>query len=386
MIYRMKQNAVGLANICILSTMVLVTISTTVSLYVGQESMMRDMYIFDNSIMGEITGNDEARVDETILNTAKLYDVKLVNQNDIKLGDATAFLEGDTFKPDQVPENERSADYYTSETDIWLIPLADYNKMSETPMTLNENEVLVFSEGDNYNEKTMNIGDHSFSVKEELQTFPLDKKKTEVIEKTCFIIVENEGIISEIQNTLNPGKLDSHLSFGRFFNLEGNDDAKLAFSNNLFQQVEGINPDISQGNYYVSLAGWYSIFGGFLFLGIFLGTMFMMATVLIIYFKQISEGYEDRARFEIMQKVGMDKREVRKTIGKQILMVFFLPLAGAAVHVAFAFRVMAKMLAAFRLTDTGLILICTVAVTVIYALIYALVYWWTAKAYFKLVR
>ncbi|MBC3803629.1 FtsX-like permease family protein [Acetobacterium fimetarium] len=386
MIYRMKQNAVGLANICILSTMVLVTISTTVSLYVGQESMMRDMYIFDNSIMGEITENDEARVDETIVNTANLYDVKLLNRNDIKLGNATAFQEGDTFRPDQVPENERSADYYTSETDIWLIPLADYNKMCETAVTLNENEVLIFSIGDNYNEKTMNIGDRSFSVKEELQTFPLEKKKTEVIEKTAFIIVENEEIISEIQNTLNPEKLDNHLSFGKFFNLEGNDEAKQTFSNNLFQQVEGINPDISQGNYYVSLASWYSIFGGFLFLGIFLGTMFMMATVLIIYFKQISEGYEDRARFEIMQKVGMDKREVRKTIGKQILMVFFLPLAGAAVHVAFAFRVMAKMLAAFRLTDTGLILICTVAVTVIYALIYALVYWWTAKAYFKLVR
>jgi putative ABC transport system permease protein len=336
--------------------------------------------------MGEITGNDEARVDETILNTAKLYDVKLVNRNDIRMGNATAFQEGDTFKPDLVPENERSADYYTSETDIWLIPLADYNKMCDTTVTLNENEVLVFSEGDNYNEKIMNIGDRSFSVKGELQTFPLDKKKTEVIEKTCFIIVENEGIISEIQNTLNPGKSDNHLSFGKFFNLEGNDEAKQTFSDNLFKQVEGINPDISQGNYYVSLASWYSIFGGFLFLGIFLGTLFMMATVLIIYFKQISEGYEDRARFEIMQKVGMDKREVRKTIGKQILMVFFLPLAGAAVHVAFAFRVMAKMLAAFRLTDTGLILICTVAVTVIYALIYALVYWWTAKAYFKLVR
>lgn len=386
MIYRMKQNAVGLANICILSTMVLVTISTTVSLYVGQENMMRDQYHFDMLIVGENTGNDEALVDESIQKTAEQTGVNSIDQINLRLGNLTAFLEGDHFMPDLVAKEDKDTNYYTTKTDVWLIPLEDYNKMSETPASLNENEVLIFSVGDNYNQKTMAFGDDRFSVKEELQTFPLSNKKTDLVGKTCYIIVKDEGVIADIQNNLYPDNNNKSLLFGKFFNLEGNDEAKLAFSESVFQQVEGINPDIDKASYYVSLTEWYSIFGGFLFLGVFLGTLFMMATVLIIYFKQISEGYEDRDRFEIMQKVGMDKTEVKKTIGKQILMVFFLPLAGATVHVAFAFRVMAKMLAAFRLTDTGLILICTIVVTLIYALIYALVYWWTAKAYYRLVK
>ncbi|MBC3886832.1 FtsX-like permease family protein [Acetobacterium paludosum] len=386
MIYRMKQNAVGLANICILSTMVLVTISTTVSLYIGQESMMRDMYHFDMIVVGENTGNDEALVAESIQKTAEQRGVNPTDQINLRLGNLTAFLEGDHFMPDLVAKEDKDNNYYTTKTDVWLIPLEDYNKMSDTSTDLNENEVMIFSVGDNYNQKTMTFGDRSFSVKENLQTFPLNNKKAELVGKTCYIIVKDEGVIADIQNNLYPDNNSKSLLFGKFFNLEGNDEAKLAFSENVFQQVEGINPDIDKASYYVSLTEWYSIFGGFLFLGVFLGTLFMMATVLIIYFKQISEGYEDRDRFEIMQKVGMDKAEVKKTIGKQILMVFFLPLAGATIHVAFAFRVMAKMLAAFRLTDTGLILICTIVVTLIYALIYALVYWWTAKAYYKLVK
>jgi len=140
------------------------------------------------------------------------------------------------------------------------------------------------------------------------------------------------------------------------------------------------------GNLYLSISEWYAIFGGFLFLGVFLGALFMMATVLIIYFKQISEGYEDRDRFEIMQKVGMDKREVKKTIGKQILLVFFLPLAVAVIHVGFALPVITKMLAMFRLTDTTLIILCTVATALVFAVFYALVFMLTAKAYYKLVK
>jgi len=134
------------------------------------------------------------------------------------------------------------------------------------------------------------------------------------------------------------------------------------------------------------MSEWYTIFGGFLFLGVFLGSLFIMATVLIIYFKQISEGYEDCERFEIMQKVGMDKKEVKKTIGKQILMVFFLPLAVAFIHVGFALPVMIIMLAVFYLTDTSLIILCTGVTALVFAVFYALVFMLTAKAYYKLVK
>jgi putative ABC transport system permease protein len=170
------------------------------------------------------------------------------------------------------------------------------------------------------------------------------------------------------------------------FNLEGDEDTLNAFSANLRTAVTQSNPDIDIQNLYEALTELYFFFGGFLFLGVFLGSLFMMATVLIIYFKQISEGYEDSERFEIMQKVGMDKIEVKKTIGKQILMVFFLPLAGAIVHVAFAFPVITKMLAAFRLTNITLIFLCTLVGVVVYALVYTVVYLLTARSYYKMIH
>lgn len=160
----------------------------------------------------------------------------------------------------------------------------------------------------------------------------------------------------------------------------------MLFSENLEGALSQTNPDISVDNLYLSISEWYALFGGFLFLGVFLGSLFIMATVLIIYFKQISEGYEDCERFEIMQKVGMDKKEVKKTIGKQILMVFFLPLAVAFIHVGFALPVMIKMLAVFYLTDTSLIILCTGVTALVFAVFYVLVFMLTAKAYYKLVK
>jgi putative ABC transport system permease protein len=130
----------------------------------------------------------------------------------------------------------------------------------------------------------------------------------------------------------------------------------------------------------------YSIYGGFLFIGLFLGGLFMMATVLIIYYKQISEGYDDHDRFKIMQKVGLSKREVKSTIRRQILMVFFLPLAGAVIHICFAFKMISKLLLLFSLTNTNLFMLCTLCTVLVFGVIYAMVYGWTAKIYYRLVE
>ena len=128
------------------------------------------------------------------------------------------------------------------------------------------------------------------------------------------------------------------------------------------------------------------MYGGFLFLGIFLGVLFLTATVLIIYYKQISEGYEDRRRFAIMQQVGMSRREVRETINAQVLLVFFLPLAAATLHILMAFSMVRKLLMLFALTDITLFILCTLATLLVFSAIYALVYSITAKSYYKIVR
>lgn len=386
MIYRMKQNAVGLANICILSTMVLVTITTTVSLYIGQESMRRDYYPMDISIIGDPESTNFSDIEQMVTAAKTKANIEMFDELSFDMSTFTAFQEGSHFLPDM--EENTDLQYYNTISKITTIPLADYNRMTNQNKTLAENEVMIFSEGENYQESMVVFGESQFLVVEQLETIPMDFKKKLITGNGYYLIVKDQQIMTAIYNTMNENKEDNTpvISHALMFNLEGNEADINLFSDNMKTSINEINPAIKVGNIYESLAELYGIFGGFLFLGVFLGAMFMMATVLIIYFKQISEGYEDSGRFEIMQKVGMDKTEVKKTIGKQILMVFFLPLVGAIIHVAFAFPVITKMLAAFRLTNVWLILGCTLTVVVIYALVYTVVYLLTARSYYKMIH
>lgn len=391
MIYRMKQNAVGLANICILSTMVLVTISTTVSLYIGQESMRRDYYPMDVSFIGAAETTDFSEIEKIVVAEKTSAKVETTNELSFDMSTFTAFQEGSHFLPDMVTDENLDLTYYNTISKITTVPLEDYNRMTNQNKTLAENEVMIFSAGENYQEQTAVFGENLFLVVEQLESVPMDFKKKLITGNSYYIIVNNEQMMSTIYTAMNANKdnADSEspaIHHAMMFNLSGSEDNINHFSKQVRASVSQLNPDIEIRNIYESLAELYGIFGGFLFLGVFLGSLFMMATVLIIYFKQISEGYEDSERFVIMQKVGMDKTEVKKTIGKQILMVFFLPLAGAIIHVAFAFPVITKMLAAFRLTNIPLILLCTLVGVVVYALVYTGVYLLTARSYYKMIH
>lgn len=180
-------------------------------------------------------------------------------------------------------------------------------------------------------------------------------------------------------------KEDKSLIYEQSFNVTGGEEAAAAFSQAV-QDASGAVSGLRSDSQYLAKTSWYASFGGFLFIGIFLGLLFMMAAVLIIYYKQISEGYDDHDRFAIMQKVGMSRKEVHRTIMKQIRLVFFLPLAAAAVHIVMALKVMVKMLGAFALTNTALIVTCTGVTLLLFALLYFLVYTLTARTYFRLVQ
>jgi putative ABC transport system permease protein len=386
MIYRMKQNAVGLANICILSTMVLVTLSTTVSLYVGQEGMRRDFYPMDVSIIGEAGNTDFDEVKALLESEKEKLMVRSSDEISFDLARFRAFQEGSHFLKDMVDDESTDARYYERISNITLIPLDDYNRLTGGNKSLAENEMLIFSVGDNYGQATIVFGDAQYLITEQLEAIPMDFKKTQDMGQTYYLIVKDDAVMEAVYQTMKNDDDPQTTLHALMFNLDGDEDTLNTFSANLRTAVTQSNPDINIQNLYEALTELYFFFGGFLFLGVFLGSLFMMATVLIIYFKQISEGYEDSERFEIMEKVGMDKTEVKKTIRKQILMVFFLPLAGAIVHVAFAFPVITKMLAAFRLTNVTLIFLCTLAGVVVYALVYTGVYLLTARSYYKMIH
>ena len=178
----------------------------------------------------------------------------------------------------------------------------------------------------------------------------------------------------------------SSVEYVHFFDLEGKEAdctaAEQAITDRLVSQVPGIQCESRQQ----SRDSFYDLYGAMFFIGIYLGVLFLIAAVLIIYYKQISEGYDDKERFQIMQKVGMDQREVRRTIRSQVLTVFFLPLAMAVLHVAVAFQVIKKLMVTLNFTNTPLYLLCTVICIAVFAVFYAIVYAITAREYYKIVR
>jgi putative ABC transport system permease protein len=385
MIYRMKQNAVGLANICILSTMVLVTISTTVSLYIGKDDMLRNFFPSDVSIVSADNTTDKTALDSLIKKEAGNYQVTIKDKQVYRFCLLQAFQQKGQFSPYNSTRRPNQQDY-DHLCDIQIIPQDDYNKMTNKSYSLRDNEVLIFSVGGTYGQNTILIGKQDYKIKSELQAFPIDEKKQTQFGNTYYLIVKDVATADSMVKSFGSKVSGSSLQYSVVFNLVGNDKNTIDYTTALIQKVNETVSKPEIRSLQLSKADWYAMYGGFLFLGVFLGVLFMMATVLIIYFKQISEGYEDHNRFEIMQKVGMDKQEVKRTIRKQILMVFFLPLIGAIIHVAFAFKVITKLLAIFNLSNITLILICTIITALVYAALYALVYSLTARTYYKLVK
>lgn len=370
MIYRMKQNAVGLANICILSTAVLVMLSTTFSLYVGMEDALKYRYPKDIQVMGREMNEDE------ILKLTQLVDTQLSednlsvsHQSDYNyMSVATTKKEGKFYLGN---ESAYSSDYGV----LVFISVSDYNRLEEQNVVLADDEVLLFSTSKNYGKKTITIDDQSYYVKQELEEVSFANKNEMDIVETYLLIVNDI-------NTFGEGAHRYEVSF----DTENSDEEMMTFVNCLNRQFKELGLDAAADSIASNRESFLSMYGGLFFLGIFLGSLFLMATVLIIYYKQISEGYDDKERFEIMQKVGMSRQEIKKTIRMQILLVFFLPLAFATLHIAFAFPIITKLLAVLNLVNGQLFLITTIITIIIFALIYGIIFALTARTYYKIVE
>jgi putative ABC transport system permease protein len=233
------------------------------------------------------------------------------------------------------------------------------------------------------------VGGSEFQVKEELTGSLLEPKSDSALMMSIYVVVEDtetlHSIYNAIYNAIYSGE-DQTLDYITSIDVTGTDEAVLAFNYGIYGGISEFDFEIRADSKMLSRDSFLSVYGGFLFLGIFLGALFLMATVLIIYYKQISEGYDDKVRFDIMKKVGMDESEVKSTIQRQIVMVFFIPLFVAIVHISFAFNVIVKMLALFGFSNISLFMICTTITVLIFAIIYFIVYTLTARAYYRIVQ
>lgn len=381
MMYRMKQNAVGLANICILSTAVLVMLSTTVSLYIGMEDVLRNRYTRNLLITStDITEEYRKGVKDTASNILEQHGAEAENIMEYRYLGFGAMRKGDSFVTGDDLRSSVSSDIKM----LYFIPLEDYNAMNNTSYTLDNNEIFLIVNGETYTHETFTIFDTPLHIKEHHNSLVEGLSDMGDVVNSFYVITKDLGQIEKMYRQ-QLGTSDESVSYYRYiygFDIKTEDKETIQISQDISSALENSYVESAAG----SKEEFFSLYGGLFFLGIFLGGLFIMATVLIIYYKQISEGYDDKSRFEIMQKVGMSRAEIKKSIGSQVLTVFFLPIVTAAIHIAFAFKVITKLLALLGLTNVVLFAWCTLGTLLVFAVFYAIIYVMTAKVYYKIVR
>ena len=387
MIYRMKQNAVGLGTICILSTMVLVMLSTTISLWVGMNDIIETRLPRDITVSINSVDSNQALYTIDDMNYAiEQAGIQTEDELVYRTLSVSAFNQGNTYT---FGNENMSLQDISNVVVLYFITLDDYNRTEGTNVSLAPDEVLVFPSGKQFDHKTIDIASNTFKVNGILDSIKADSNYSANLQNSMFVIVDSMDTLFMIDDLQKQAYGDnaSYIHTSYDFNLNKSEgmsvkEATDALIANYPGDTTYMMVDTQEGNYEDLL----SLYASFLFIGIFLSFLFIMATVLIMYYKQITEGYEDKKRFEIMQKVGLDKREVKKTINSQVLTVFFLPLVVAAIHIVFAFPMIEKMLRLLYLDNTNLYIMTTVICFGVFALVYVLIYFLTSKVYYGIVR
>lgn len=387
MIYRMKQNAVGLASICILSTGVLLMLSSTVCLNFGIEDIMQVRYPCDINIEMRSLSLDDARdgVDGILetLDKERIPCEKVRRQITLYV----AYLEEENGIIFRSPEN--ASEYVAGS--LLVIPEDEYGLWTGQQIDLDDGEMIAYGQTSG---ETFRIMGTDFQVKEWLNKWPLDSAPMYYGEYRAVIVNDNDfARIYEMESKAY-GEYASMPSAEIGIDVAGDAVAERACKETLDKCIQelkdsGIIPErawVSNENRQDNYDIFYSMTGGLFFLGILLGGMFLMGTAMIIYYKQMSEGYEDKGRFEIMRKVGMSSREVRSSIHRQILMVFFLPLVMAILHITMAFPMVKKLLLLLGMMNTKLFMICTAGTILVFALVYGIIYAITARSYYRILE
>ena len=403
MAYRMKRNGAGLASICILSTMVLVMMLGSGSLYFGAEDSLTTRYPREIAIGVDFVSYEEDHVYTADKKEGILSEIsKILDENDVTAENVETYLSTsftaliDAGKLIANPEiiNTVNANTMEKVTQVYFIPLNEYNECMNTNETLGEGEVLIHCIRRDYDEPEICLSDGTkLVVKKQVDKMVGSGDAAMDIIPSVFIVVNNlEAVMSvvnsEFTNEEYYGRPELYYSFDT--GLDKKEEIKLA--EQLREHVRELDYTGEGGfySYYVECReeerdDFYGTFGGIFYLGIILSIVFVLATVLIIYYKQVTEGYEDESRFAIMQKVGMTKKDIRKSINSQMFMVFFLPLAAAIMHLCFAFPMVQKLLAMFNFRNVSLMIMTMMICVLVFGIFYGIIYKVTSNAYYAIV-
>ena len=395
MLYRMKQNAIGLASICILSTGVLLMISMTVSIYFGMNDIMLNRYPYDvdmsvTSISEEecqtaIEAFEKAIADNKVpveKSVEEIYLDIVCSKNGVQI----------LIKPTNTIRNSDSV------LVLSLLNQAEYERLTGISANLNDGEIFAWYPSA-VQKDSVTVDETEFTVKKWMDKNPLTCGEDAVSDNAVLVVTDEDfkkfdEMRTEMYKGVSSAPAGEDLTLHLGLDITGSETDKIDFGTPVMEAVKDLkkNGGLSENSWITSgirqqeYESYYADNGSLLFIGIFLGSLFLMGTAMIIYYKQISEGYEDQKRFEIMQKVGLSRREVRSSVRRQILMVFFLPLLMAMLHITMAFPMIRRLLLLFGMTNTKLFIGCTAGTGLIFAVVYGLIYLMTARSYYHIVE
>lgn len=394
MLYRMKQNAVGLANICILSTMVLVTVSTTVSLYGGVTDILERQFPYDLEAHFYNAAEPVKEYVRTALNEeVEAAGLEVTETTDYETLTIALVMDGNTLIADNSSENYSQGAYIQIFTREGYAAVTGYQAGE-----LGEHEVAAYVQ-DGALPETFNLMGEDYTVKEWMTVAPEDGELAGFLGNTFYIVVRDDVVLERIYQAQLAANGENYYASSMDWefsvNLSGTEAQKAALADRFQARFETNQLTLNDGSSYPiewvstvrqdNISDAYSLYGSFLFLGILLGLLFLMATVLIIYYKQIIEGYDDRARYQIMRQVGMDKKLISSSVRSQVLTMFLLPLGMAAVHLCFAFPLLTRVLKALMLDNVSVFFWCTLITFAAFVVVYVLVYAITARVYYRTV-
>lgn len=394
MVYRMKRNGAGLASICILSTMVLVMVSSTVCLYASIEGNLAKGYPQQFSVeMASGSSLEDKDREEKLKETVG----QTINENKIKLKETKEYhiLSTACVKTDEgikfEHENIKSLDSLKT---LYILTVADYNRLTGENLSLEKNELYVYLPDEAYEKDTFQVeGCGNWKNKGTPDNQFICGDDVETLNSGVYLIVPDEAVMDQFEAAQRAvyGENASSEKLCYAFDTDLSEEGQVSLVSELQNNISTLQlqdeqfPMVNVNARAVSKSDYYALYGGLFFLGILLGSVFIFGMILIIYYKQITEGYEDQGRFSILMKVGMTRKEVRQSINSQVMTVFFLPLAMAGMHTAFSFPIIRKILKMFAMNDEKLLILVMICCYLAFAVFYAAVYLLTSREYYKIV-
>nr|WP_296099618.1 ABC transporter permease [uncultured Mediterraneibacter sp.] len=400
MIYRMKRNGAGLASICILSTMVLVMVSSTTSLYLSMEHGLNLRY--PKSVQIEMYTNPEqteemketqnGQIVDLVQNVLKEHNQTAENPENYRMLTVSGIASKNEiyFNPENAP-GVNGVNTFDHLKMIYALPMEEYNRIMGTNLELASGEAYLYTKDSDFAyDQIMVENSGTWSIKGYLDKMISNGNDVSNMNSSLYLVVPGLEDIKALEEGNVSG---SYEKWYYNFDLSCGDEEQIKIQNEIEEKINALAEQESDSIFFgvstdsraASRADYQALYGGLFFLGILLGVVFILGMVLIIYYKQITEGYEDQDRFQILMKVGMTPKEVRQTINSQVMTVFFLPLVVAGIHTAFAFPMIEKMVQLLAFTDRKFLILVTVCSYLVFALFYIIVYLLTSKQYYKIV-